>query len=400
MIEPNFAMPKELLIPEFDCPRDKRSPRLLYSFVYAITFCLTLIGGQTRAAEIFTVKHDTGTGNGATTNYGQSFTANSPGIGVPLAGNPDNAYLYSMGIRAGNNGSGSGTYYLNIYDSVVAPGDSGAGAFVGSSTTSVAPASMSPDDYITWNFNGLSLDYDGGTKYFAVLSSTNVAGSIVNGQSFRLDTNNGYSGGTLLHNSGELNTHDARFTVVMSDALGATSVTAQIGQAATHGIPVADATGALTDVLATNKAEAQLMNFDETVSLDFNYAPVSVDQIVSATLTIDTFDSDGRRLDLSAGGVYIGGTANSGDVGAPPSTWHGLGTADNVDNTFAIPETLFSDLADGSFSVTGDWSSTANGWWGGNRAILTINAVPEPTSFALAAFGLIGLIGFGRRRKQ
>jgi len=197
---------------------------------------------------------------------------------------------------------------------------------------------MSPDDYITWNLDGLSLDYDGGTRYYAVLSTTGVAGNIVTGQSFRLDTANGYSGGTLLHNGAELGTHDARFTAVLSDTSGTTSTVSQIGQAAAHGIPVADATGTLTALLATNRAEEQLMHFGETVSLNFTYTPISADQIVSATLTIDTFDSDGRRLNLSSGGVYLGSTVDSGNVGAPPATWHGLGTASNIDNTFAIPE--------------------------------------------------------------
>jgi len=101
---------------EIDRTGNKRLPWSMRTALAVTAVCLLVLvtPGTAPGAEIFTVKHDTGSGGGGSTNYGQSFTANVPGIGVPLAGNPDNVYLYSMGIRAGGSGNGSGFRYLNI----------------------------------------------------------------------------------------------------------------------------------------------------------------------------------------------------------------------------------------------------------------------------------------------
>jgi len=190
--------------------------KLFCQAIFASLFCLFLATpGQ---AETFTAAQAGGTGSGGSTNYGQSFTASVAGDGMALSsGTPDNVFLTSFTLFAGGS-NGNGAHYLNIYDGLIDTSDSGPGNFIGSSTDTVTFGGQSPDDPMTWNFDNLLLDYDGGTKYFAVLSTSSTAGGITDGgQNFRLrNTGVGapddYSGGELLHADGQLFTHDARFT--------------------------------------------------------------------------------------------------------------------------------------------------------------------------------------------
>lgn len=134
------------------------------------------------------------------------------------------------------------------------------------------------------------------------------------------------------------------------------------------------------------------------------YAAI-IGTILSATLTVDTIDADGGRLNLYAGvstaGTFFGfaSGANQGLSGI----WRTLPSlgGTSIDVTVNIPNTLFADIADGTFNVYGDNVSMAI--WGSNRALLTVttdavNQVPEPATLAIFGLGLAGL-GFARRRK-
>jgi hypothetical protein len=60
--------------------------------------------------------------------------------------------------------------------------------------------------------------------------------------------------------------------------------------------------------------------------------------------------------------------------------------------------TITFDDADGTNVITFDDAVGSND---GLYTGLTLHeVVPEPSTFALATFGLLGLIGFGRRRKR
>jgi hypothetical protein len=133
----------------------------------------------------------------------------------------------------------------------------------------------------------------------------------------------------------------------------------------------------------------------------------------SITINGTTFNnltnSDGS---LPAGGDYYQGPGRISD-------WFGSDSSDGV-NTVAEMEALAftgskTDSSASSQGVIGlelDAFGVASGGSisevtisGGSvtvdpTLILGIYAVPEPTTFCLAAFGLLGLIGFGRRRKR
>ena len=136
-----------------------------------------------------------------------------------------------------------------------------------------------------------------------------------------------------------------------------------------------------------------------------SYAAI-IGTILSATLTVDTIDADGGRLNLyaavsTAGTIFgLASGANQGLSGI----WRTLPSlgGTSIDVTVNIPNTLFADIADGTFNVYGDNISMAI--WSSSRALLTVttdavNQVREPATLAIFGLGLAGL-GFARRRKS
>ena len=187
------------------------------TLVAACGLFVTGLGEQSALATIFTVSQaGTPTGNGnPAANYGQSFTPNVPGDSAPLGSNPDTVLLTQFEIITNTAVAGR---FLNIYDATISPGDDGAGIFVGSSTNAITTTAGGAS---TWDFANLELDFDGGTRYFAVYSTTNTAGSVVVGPAQPVSTPSNYSGGAYLHHlppgqTGELVQFDTVFTATFT----------------------------------------------------------------------------------------------------------------------------------------------------------------------------------------
>lgn len=160
---------------------------------------------------------------------------------------------------------------------------------------------------------------------------------------------------------------------------------------------------------------AYTASLNDFVSFSFSI-PVGA-TITSATLEIDITDDDGRTLTIYEGaskavgvGVTIGVTTPVGDNGGP-GDWRAVNTLTsggarpagntspgNIDHSFAIPAGLFADMeTDGELILDAAWSSTGGGFWASNRAKLTIETIPEPSSTGLALLGLALAV---QRRKR
>jgi len=101
---------------------------------------------------------------------------------------------------------------------------------------------------------------------------------------------------------------------------------------------------------------------------------------------------------LTPNGIYNITFFNGNDNSAPTSIdGVGFGTPDaEGDYDF------MGVVADGSGEITGNWNDAAGrGSWSGLQFELqAAAAIPEPRSFALAGLGLLGLMGFRRRRRR
>jgi hypothetical protein len=128
-------------------------------------------------------------------------------------------------------------------------------------------------------------------------------------------------------------------------------------------------------------------------------APTNDLQLVGAI----TFDTSGTldTYELFINGVSLGSKSdinmNNDWAGSDGGT--GLGTeggTQRYDGTILFDYTSMTNFADGAGNdiTVNLYDLTVPG--NDLNSIL----VPEPSTFALAAFGLVGLIGFGRRRKR
>jgi ferric-dicitrate binding protein FerR (iron transport regulator) len=129
-------------------------------------------------SRVFTTSVRTGKAVGTKLNYGQSFTPRVPGDGAPLRTvDPDQVLLTAFTLFAGP-GNSHGDLYLNIYDGFVNSNGAGPGKFVASSVNSVSLKGHSEGDPLRWTFADVPLDYATRTRYYAVLSTTKIAGDI------------------------------------------------------------------------------------------------------------------------------------------------------------------------------------------------------------------------------
>ena len=185
----------------------------------------------------------------------------------------------------------------------------------------------------------------------------------------------------------------------------AVTITHQIGTPASNCATGCTGVGnTLTGMLGLD-ATGFIEAFD--FAIQFEYGPVS-QTILSAFIEIDLIDADGGLLSLFAGGSNAGpliGIATGLDQGLP-GPFRGLGVGPpnaSVDNLIVIPPGLFPDLADGVFQVFledtigGDDGLT---FWASNRAKLTIDLVPEPSTALLALTGLCILAAVGRHPRR
>jgi hypothetical protein len=133
------------------------------------------------APPVFTIDQPVATGSFGGAARGQTFTT------------VDTSTLTAFNLYYGTGGgAGHATTYLNIYDGDPDPEGSGAN-FVGSSTNAIdTTVLMEPGSVLNWTFDDLALDDN--TKYWAVMSSTNVDGNVDVGLSFE-QTTNVYAGG-------------------------------------------------------------------------------------------------------------------------------------------------------------------------------------------------------------
>jgi hypothetical protein len=108
------------------------------------------------------------------------------------------------------------------------------------------------------------------------------------------------------------------------------------------------------------------------------------------------------EMDSVAGGTVIATSLETGTTGGTIIAEWGLGALVNNGEVLAGPRMSFlsgSREASGiSAETAGLYDLTADG---ASMFLNAVNymAVPEPSTFCLAAFGLLGLIGFGRRKR-
>lgn len=149
------------------------------------------------AAQTFTITQSAGGDNFGARSTGQTFT---PGIGVMPATTLPALPLTQITLYAGNSGANapSATTYLNLYD-----GDPNAGgAFVGSSTNSLDTNGLTFRSPLVWDFPQIPLLTS--IEYWAVMSSTNTAGTLDVAASLETEPRNGppgpniYTGGAGL----------------------------------------------------------------------------------------------------------------------------------------------------------------------------------------------------------
>jgi len=184
---------------------------------------------------------------------------------------------------------------------------------------------------------------------------------------------------------------------------GALTITSQVGTEAIGGVGVENTLSGLNDTGSVDGFIRQTLTFNLTWT--HTYAAIS-DTIVSATLQLDLIDADTGILDLYAGtstsdpliGSAVGinqGTTVWRDLQTPPGPNPGDGS---FDNTIVIPASLFADLADGTFQIFSNDRNDTLTTFGSNRALLTINVVPEPATGSLLGLGVIALASIRRRR--
>jgi hypothetical protein len=166
---------------------------------------LLVIGLSVANVSGASISSDGGTGRATDSGtFGQSFTLNVPGASAPLGSNPDTVELTSFSRQTSISSqdpqlpSNSTVRYVHIYTDWTTPDTQG--TFVASSTNPADWESISAGEYITWDFDNLELDYDGGTRYFAVFAtSMNPQASGANsGHAMTRDTNDVYAGGDRL----------------------------------------------------------------------------------------------------------------------------------------------------------------------------------------------------------
>lgn len=117
----------------------------------------------------------------------------------------------------------------------------------------------------------------------------------------------------------------------------------------------------------------------------------------SAAVTWNNFNGGGV-----AGVDYNAAAADTGTVASPTTTWSGLASTvqDWLDGAVTNNGLFFPDT--GEFSLT-EVTATENVSWTLDAQIVSAPAptVPEPSTFCLAAFGLVslGLVAWRRRRR-
>lgn len=205
----------------------KTPARFLFSFVLA-----TVAAG----AQVYTIDQPLGPDTFGSRSGGQIFT---PSVGiVPSPGSPAVMPLTRFTLHYGNLGAmtPSTTTFLNIYD-----GDpNSGGTFWGSSNNSLdttAAAGLTYGAAMVWDFDVLPLLFN--TQYWAIMSSTNVAGNVPLEVSLQTSDRNGpdvYTGGAGLTANlvPHPNSVDATFTAEFT-VNGATFTTSGNGCASSVG---------------------------------------------------------------------------------------------------------------------------------------------------------------------
>jgi arylsulfatase A-like enzyme len=124
-------------------------------------------------------------------------------------------------------------------------------------------------------------------------------------------------------------------------------------------------------------------------------AQIDADQVdFEASAYLGGFSSQNDKADFAAHFLAADGTTQLGSILLAGPNAAGRG---NVTGLFE--QNASGDLITGTRFIEFVLSTNGNDGYADNLSF-TLSAVPEPSTFVLAALGILGLLGFGRRRKR